>query len=93
MQESDGRFALGPSSQQLTLNGTLLHEVCGAAALADRTSASPLAAVNLFSSLAAFSGSGGQGVYAAANAAQDTAGALLQVHWQCNLATEPFLLC
>ena len=38
----------------------------------------PLLGINLFSSLAAFSGSGGQGSYAAANAALDSWAQLLQ---------------
>lgn len=41
--------------------------------------AQPLRMINMFSSLAAFSGSGGQGGYAAANAALDATALGLQV--------------
>lgn len=51
----------------------------GAEALLGRTKAAPLVALNLFSSLAAFSGSGGQGVYAAANGVLDAHAVSLQV--------------
>ena len=47
-------------------------KVHGAHGLIDRSGHTPLRALNLFSSLAAFSGSGGQGSYAAANAALDS---------------------
>jgi KR domain len=53
--------------------------VAGAEALLRRTKAAPLVAINLFSSLAAFSGSGGQGAYAAANGVLDTHAQALQV--------------
>lgn len=54
-------------------------KVAGAEALVARTKAAPLVALNLFSSLAAFSGSGGQGVYAAANGVLDSHAVALQV--------------
>ena len=47
--------------------------------LMQQSSHAPLLAINLFSSLAAFSGSGGQGSYAAANAALDSWAQSLQV--------------
>jgi hypothetical protein len=43
-----------------------------------RSSAAPLAMTKLFSSLAAFSGSGGQGSYASANAVLDSGAAIAQ---------------
>lgn len=54
-------------------------KVAGAEALLARTKAAPLVTINLFSSLAAFSGSGGQGAYAAANGVLDSHALELQV--------------
>ena len=53
--------------------------MAGAEALLARTKATPLVTINLFSSLAAFSGSGGQGAYAAANGVLDSHAVALQV--------------
>ena len=53
-------------------------KVHGAWSLIRRAGEAPLRALNLFSSLAAFSGSGGQGSYAAANAALDAWAQALQ---------------
>lgn len=47
-------------------------KVHGAHSLIRRSGGAPLRALNLFSSLAAFSSSGGQGSYAAANAVLDS---------------------
>jgi KR domain len=66
-------------------------KVAGAEALVARTKAAPLVALNLFSSLAAFSGSGGQGVYAAANGALDSHAVALQVH--CKARTNCMPCC
>ena len=53
-------------------------QVFGAEQLLKRTSAEPLALTKLFSSLAAFSGSGGQGSYASANGVLDSWAAIAQ---------------
>lgn len=60
-------------------------KVVGAEALLDRTTAAPLVTLNLFSSLAAFSGSGGQRVYAAANGTLDAHAASLQARHTAKL--------
>ena len=65
-------------------------KVAGAAALLRRTWNAPVQALNLFSSLAAFSGSGGQGSYAAANGVLDAWAQSLQV---CCSARLPFCCC
>jgi NAD(P)-dependent dehydrogenase (short-subunit alcohol dehydrogenase family) len=54
-------------------------KVHGAWSMLQHSRAAPLRMVNLFSSLAAFSGSGGQGSYAAANAALDDWAQSMQV--------------
>lgn len=54
-------------------------KIAGAQALLAHTSQQPLAGLNLFSSLAAFSGSGGQAMYASANGALDAYASALQV--------------
>lgn len=54
-------------------------KVHGGWSLIRRAGPAPLRALNLFSSLAAFSGSGGQGSYAAANAVLDSWANSLQV--------------
>ena len=61
-------------------------KVEGAARLAESSVLAPLMAFNLFSSLAAFSGSGGQGGYAAANGVLDS--------WAQSMQVSPsFLIC
>ena len=55
-------------------------KVEGAARLAESSVLAPLMVFNLFSSLAAFSGSGGQGGYAAANGVLDSWAQSMQVH-------------
>lgn len=55
-------------------------KVHGAWSLIARSLQAPLRAFNLFSSLAAFSGSGGQGSYAAANAVLDSWAQALQAY-------------
>lgn len=54
-------------------------KVEGAARLRHTTAFAPLSCFNLFSSLASFSGSGGQGGYAAANGVLDSWSAEMQV--------------
>ena len=54
-------------------------KVEGAAKLAAASALLPLSCFNLFSSLAAFSGSGGQGGYAAANGVLDSQALHMQV--------------
>ncbi len=54
-------------------------KVHGGSNLLQLSAQAPLLAIHLFSSLAAFSGSGGQGSYAAANAALDCWAQSLQV--------------
>lgn len=61
-------------------------KVHGAWSLMSRAGEAPLRALNFFSSLAAFSGSGGQGSYAAANATLDAWAQALQA------CTEPIIL-
>lgn len=57
-------------------------KVEGASKLASYSAFAPLSCFNLFSSLAAFSGSGGQGGYAAANGVLDSQAQQMQVR-QC----------
>ncbi len=57
-------------------------KVEGAAKLASTSALAPLHCFNLFSSLAAFSGSGGQGGYAAANGVLDSQALEMQVLYQ-----------
>ena len=54
-------------------------KVEGAAKLMSQSCLAPLTVMNLFSSLAAFSGSGGQGGYAAANGVLDAWAQISQV--------------
>ena len=54
-------------------------KVEGARQMAEKTSQLPLSALNLFSSLASFSGSGGQAGYAAANGVLDSMAQSMQV--------------
>ena len=74
--------SIGPAA----VRAEFAAKVAGAAALLDRTGNAPVRAINLFSSLAAFSGSGGQGSYAAAKGVLDSWAQSLQV---CALAYVP----
>lgn len=56
-------------------------KVEGAAKLMSQSRIAPLTVMNLFSSLAAFSGSGGQGGYAAANGVLDSWAQISQVQY------------
>lgn len=58
-------------------------KVEGASKLMSQSCLAPLTVMNLFSSLAAFSGSGGQGGYAAANGVLDAWAQISQVDMSC----------
>ena len=62
-----------------SMRGEYSGKVFGAEQLLSLSSAVPVGAIKLFSSLAAFSGSGGQGSYASANAVLDSCAYSLQV--------------
>ena len=63
----------------LSYHATLASpQVFGAEQLLKQSSAAPLAMTKVFSSLAAFSGSGGQGSYASANGVLDSWAAVSQ---------------
>ena len=67
-------------------------QVFGAEQLLKRSSAAPLAMTKVFSSLAAFSGSGGQGSYASANGVLDSWAAVNQARQLIYLRNGPALL-
>ena len=63
-----------------SMRGEFSGKVFGVEHVLSRTIAEPVGAIKLFSSLAAFSGSGGQGSYASANAVLDSCACSLQVY-------------
>lgn len=68
-------------------------KVAGAAALLAAAASAPLSACSLFSSLAAVSGSGGQGSYAAANSVLDAWAMGLQARGSVTTCTVRVFIC